>query len=42
MPLRRLRRGLPKPLADVVDACLEPAAADRPSVADLEAELDAL
>jgi serine/threonine protein kinase len=42
MPLRRLRRGLPKPFADVVDACLEPDAAGRPSVTDLEAELDAL
>ena len=41
-PLRRVRRGLPKPFADVVDACLEPATADRPSVEDLEAELDAL
>lgn len=41
-PLRRVRRSLPKPFADVVDACLEPDAAQRPSVADLEAELDAL
>jgi eukaryotic-like serine/threonine-protein kinase len=41
-PLRRLRRGLPKPFADVVDACLEPAPPDRPALAELDAELDAL
>jgi serine/threonine protein kinase len=41
-PIRRLRRSLPKPLADVVDACLEPAPRDRPALDDLEAELDAL
>ena len=41
-PLRRVRRGRPKAFADVVDACLQPATADRPSVEDLEAELDAL
>jgi serine/threonine protein kinase len=41
-PVRRLRRGLPKPLADVVDACLEPDPGDRPALADLDAELDAL
>ena len=41
-PIRRLRRGLPKPFADVVDGCLEPDPPDRPALADLEAELDAL
>jgi eukaryotic-like serine/threonine-protein kinase len=41
-PIRRLRRGLPKPFADVVDGCLEPEPADRPALAELEAELDAL
>ena len=41
-PLRRMRRGLPTPFTDVVDACLEPAPADRPAVADVDAELDAL
>jgi eukaryotic-like serine/threonine-protein kinase len=41
-PVRRLRRGLSKPFADVVDACLEPEPADRPALAELEAELDAL
>jgi serine/threonine protein kinase len=41
-PLRRVRRGLPRPFADVVDGCLEPEPADRPALTDLEAELDAL
>jgi len=41
-PVRRVRRGLPRAFADVVDACLEPAPADRPALADLESELDAL
>jgi serine/threonine protein kinase len=41
-PLRLVRRGLPRPFTDVVDACMEPAPADRPALADLEAELDAL
>jgi serine/threonine protein kinase len=40
--VRRVRSGLPRAFADVVDACLEPAPADRPALADLEAELDAL
>jgi eukaryotic-like serine/threonine-protein kinase len=41
-PLRRVRRGLPRPFADVVDGCLEPEPGDRPAVADVVAELDAL
>jgi serine/threonine protein kinase len=41
-PVRRVRRGLPRAFADVVDACLEPAPSDRPALADLEDELDAL
>jgi serine/threonine protein kinase len=41
-PLRRVRRGLPKPFADAVDACLEPEPRDRPALGDLQAELDAL
>jgi eukaryotic-like serine/threonine-protein kinase len=41
-PLRRARRGLPRTLTDVVDGCLEPDPADRPGLADLEAELDAV
>jgi len=41
-PLRRVRRSLPKPFADVVDGCLEPEPGRRPAVADVEAELDAL
>jgi eukaryotic-like serine/threonine-protein kinase len=40
--VRRVRRGLPRAFTDVVDACLEPAPTDRPALADLEAELDAL
>ena len=41
-PLRRVRRGLPRPFADIVDGCLEPEPRDRPGVGDVEAELDAL
>jgi serine/threonine protein kinase len=41
-PVRRLRRGLPKPFADVVDACLEPDPRARPALGELETALDAL
>jgi serine/threonine protein kinase len=39
--IRSLRR-LPAPLASIVDACLEPEPAERPSVADLSAALAAV
>jgi serine/threonine protein kinase len=35
--IRALRPRLPRPLADALDACLEPAAADRPSLSELQA-----
>ncbi len=41
-PLRRVRRGLPRPLTDLVDACLALAPADRPSVEEVLARFDAL
>jgi serine/threonine protein kinase len=37
--VRTRRPGLPRPLATVVDACLEPHPADRPSVAEITATL---
>jgi len=40
-PVRELRPRLPKALADAIDACLEPDAAQRPSVAELARALAA-
>ncbi|MDW5592837.1 serine/threonine-protein kinase [Conexibacter stalactiti] len=41
-PVRSLRPRFPKPLAEAVDACLEPIAADRPPLAELQAALASL
>ena len=37
--VRTRRPGLPRPLATVVDACLEPHLPDRPSIAEITATL---
>jgi serine/threonine protein kinase len=34
-PVRTARRGLPRVLAEVIDACLEPEPSDRPAVAEI-------
>jgi eukaryotic-like serine/threonine-protein kinase len=41
-PVRRLRRGLPKPFGEIVDACLEPDPGVRPALGEVETALDAL
>jgi serine/threonine protein kinase len=40
-PIRTLRPRLPRPLAEAIDACLEPAPRNRPQLADLQATLAA-